>query len=312
MASIRDIMGFYGVEISECELYFLCKAFHFSSRPVYKGAVGLSDWFYYDQYQRIEKYIGESFSCNYQFFKDISRKQIIEHLNNNRPLSVLLHPKYITYNHRVFQPIGMQEMHCFNLYGYNNIYKEYNVADSTVTDDNGTFFGMRTKLDYKLVEENALGYFVFLSPPKYQAMGYELLLIIVHMLYEFLLDPGDESEVRGIKVLLKLFSDTVYKKADNYSELSFLLQAYFMPVFFYLEKFFTSIVQSKEIISLVKREKNKWDIFYYKYLLRLKKDCTEDMLIKCFEHNLDTFPEFVSNMCNCIYNIVNEREEKYE
>lgn len=311
LASIRDILGFYRVEISEWELYFLCRAFCFSSRPLYKRPVILSDWFYYDQHQRIEKYIKESFFCDYQFYSDFNRKKIVEHLNANRPLSVLLHPRFITYNHRIFQPVGMQEMHCFNIYGYDNNNKEYYVADSTVTDDNGTFISMRARLDYSIVEKKAIGYFVFNSPPVYQATGYELLPIIVQMLDEFLSDLGNESEIKGIKVLQKIFTSTVYQKDNHYNELSFLLQAYFMPLFFYLEKFFTFIVKSNEIISIVKREKNKWDIFFYKYLLRLKKDCNENMMLKCFERNMENFPTFLTNVCNCIYNISMKGKRSY-
>lgn len=310
LASIRDILGFYEVEISEWELYFLCRAFHFSSRSLDKNPAIFSNWFYYDRYQRIEKYIKESFFCDYQFYSDFNRKMIVEQLSENHPLSVLIHPKFIAYNHRIFQPVGMQEMHCFNIYGYDNLNKEYYVADSTVTDDNGTFISMRTKLDYSIVEKNAIGYFVFNSTPVYQVTGYELLSVIVQMLHEFLLDLGNESEIKGIKVLQKVFTNVVCKQDNYYNELSFLLQAYFMPVFFYLEKFFTFIVKSNEISSLVKKEKNKWDIFFYKYLLRLKKDCNEDMMIKCFEHNVDNFPKFIADVCNCIYNITSERKEK--
>lgn len=300
LASIKDLMEYYGISIKESELYFICKAFRFNGKNTNEDYANLSDFFSYDKYSFIIKNISELFNCKFCFHEIMERNKIIQYLSEGIPMTIIIPPGVISYNYRIFQPVGRQEMHCINIFGYSNNKRVYYVADATVTDDKGEFTCIKSELDYDIVETYSQGYFLFHTNPDKNNEPNLVKDCIISTFSDFLSEKDNVLELNGLQAVKKIITCSRFNKEHFKREIKFLIQAYFMPVFFYLDECLSEFENMDDMRNLVKVEKNKWDIFYYKYLLNYKSNYSKDTLMDNYNLRLSSFSALLQSVCNNI------------
>ncbi len=300
LASVKDVLQFYNVTVKESDLYFICGGLRFTFCPDSKKEK-VSDCFVYDVGKYISKYISSFFNCRFSFETSAAQARIKRLLDKHIPVILLIHPKYISYNHRVFQPEGAQEMHSIVLYGYDDFTDTYYVADSTATDDNGVFAARRECMRCDIVREYAFGFFHFADKPLQEKDWQLVYRCVGDNLYDFINSKSTEGGLyTGAQAIYKMLDYIDVNEACPLSELKFIMQAYFMPLFLYLIDFLEGAKGLKEYVYILKTEKNKWDILYYKYLLKQSAFWSKNKMIKVIRQYFKTLLECLAEIQNAI------------
>ncbi len=293
LASIKNILCFNGINITESDLYFICKGLRYSFNTASKTEL-ISDRFDYDCYQHIVENISTYFNCNMLFSKKMDTIQIEELLCNDIPLIVLMDPRIIPYNNRVLNPVGHQEMHSTVLYGYDEKEQNYLVADATVSDDNGLISALWTSIEIPFLHKNATGFFYITSVFNKNYSTDSIKIKIRDTVTEFLYPNNSDNVITGINAVKKLLN-LVYEE-DYIEEIKFLFQAYFIPFFTYLRDSLHHFNNQDGYKMELAKEKNKWDILYYKYLLKLKKKIFVGELYNTMNRYFDTLTDLLYKM----------------
>jgi len=294
LASIKDILNYQGIDLIESDLYFICKGLRFTFYPTSKTEL-ISDRFDYDCYKYIIENVSSFFCCKMIFNYSLSDIQIKELIKNDIPIIVLMDPRIVPYNNRVLNPVGRQEMHSAVLYGYDDKVQSYLVADSTVADDNGLINALWTSMEMKFLQENTKGFFYITSMSK-KTYDDKLVKIRIRDTISEFINPNDNDNVyTGVNAVKQLFN-LLLCEGDYIDEIKFLFQAYFVPFFIYLKSSLYHFKMQEDFEVELAKEKNKWDILYYKYLLKLKKNISEGDLYNALNKYFDTLIDLLISM----------------
>jgi len=294
LASIKDILNYYGINIIESDLYFICKGLCFTFNPASKAKL-ISDRFDYDCYQYIIENVSAFFNCNMIFNYSLEDIQIKELLKNDIPVIVLMDPRIVPYNNRILNPVGHQEMHSTVLYGYDDNMQSYFVADATVADDSGLISALWTSMDMKFLQENTKGFFYITSISNKTYDANMVKIKIRDTINEFIYPNDNENVYTGANAVKQLFNLLLYEE-DYINEVKFLFQAYFVPLFTYLKGSLYHFNLQEGLEMELAKEKNKWDVLYYKYLLKLKKNISEGDLYNALNKYFDTLIDLLISM----------------
>lgn len=296
LASIRDMLHFYNMSVRESDLYFICKGLHFTYDR-FRPAKNLSDRFIYDIGSHITKNLSAYFPYEFIYQEGMPHENLKKILHKRKPVIVLLDPRLIPYNDRLFQPIGGQEMHSVIVFGYDDTRRIFNVADSTMVGNDGIFTCIEAEIAYHILEESVKGYLYILRD---RPTG-DLTLsdCVCRSLEDFLYPEESRQQASGCHALYESLRYIRLMDDKNLSELRFLIQAYFMPLFYYLEDVLSDPVY-KDIQQKIRLTKHRWDVFYYKYFLKYKAEWSIDHLIRSLEINLNYLFSLLHEIVNII------------
>ena len=303
LSSVRDILKFNNINMSESDIYFICKGFRF--QIYWKNKIhSISDFFRYDLYGHISTNLSCFFRCKVTVRKILSCAEIKSLLYNRIPVIYIMDPRIVPYNNRTLNPTGQQEMHSAVLYGFNEKESCYLVADSTIADDTGYIFCDKTLIDQTFLHNNVKGFLYLTSVNNIFIEKRRMQVALYETIKAFLFPHRNKSICEGVDAINYVIEMLKTRKIIL-EELQFLIQAYFMPFFYYIDeclKYFKHIPESRTII---KKEKNKWDIFYYKHLMRYSDKSNEGKLIERFQYLFQCLGLVLLELLNDWYKQIN-------
>lgn len=309
LSCIRDMLQFFNKNLTESEIYFICKGLRFKVNLNSK-AERISDYFRYDIYEYIIENLSQFFHCGVEVQESLSHAEIKRLLTDRIPILFIMDPRVVPYNTRNLNPTGQQEIHSAVLYGFNDLTACYMVADSTIADDTGFIHCDKVTIDQAFLHNHTKGFLYFSyidSVPIHQP---NMQLVVYETIYEFLhpqKSPAFCEGVDAINYMIELLKANKF----NFVELQFLIQAYFMPFFYYIDECFKFFKNVSENRTKMKLEKNKWDIFYYKHLLRYSHNSNYKIMVENFQK---LFMFFVTMLDEFLYDWKQQisKENNYE